>query len=41
MNGIHMIYNTDVRTKRIQLKQKLADLEGEMEKYLEELGYGA
>jgi len=30
-----------VRAERIQLKQKLAGLEGEMDQYLKELGYGA
>lgn len=30
-----------VRSERIQLKQKLTELEGDMEKHLEELGYGA
>ena len=30
-----------VRTERLALQNKLADLEGEMAGYLEEFGYGA
>ena len=30
-----------VRSERLELKKQLAELEGEMGKYLEELGYGS